>query len=61
MFHTIYRHTRVLFGSFITTKLSSRCGVFAFPFREKERDGEIKKKRDKERGREKERERKTEG
>ena len=32
MFHTIYRNTRVLFGSFIITKLSSKCSVFAFLF-----------------------------
>ena len=32
LFHTIYRNTRVLFGSFIITKLSSKCGVFAFLF-----------------------------
>ena len=32
LFHTIYRNTRVLFGSFIITKLSSKCGVFALLF-----------------------------
>ena len=32
LFHTIYRKTRVLFGSFIITKLSSKCGVFALLF-----------------------------
>ena len=37
-FHTIYRHTRVLLGSFMITKLPCKCGVFAFLFGERQRD-----------------------